>query len=226
MTGRRWQSVLRDICERFADVLQRFADRDLAALSESLAGRIDLVDLWPLSQGEIDRQPDGFVDWAFTAAETLIEHRGDHQLTDASASLASFVVAEIAKQLTWSQVTALVHHLRDRNGLEIDVVVEAADGRVVAVEGKPRRWFARAMRHRCHVSKINSIGLARTSWSVRCSTQEPDERNSATGWSRSPSPTSGADDVRAWIRVARRLTGTVAAPTGEEGSLSIQVEYK
>lgn len=34
-------------------------------LSESLAGRARFVDLWPLSQGEIDGQPDDFVDVLF-----------------------------------------------------------------------------------------------------------------------------------------------------------------
>jgi predicted AAA+ superfamily ATPase len=52
------------------------------------------------------------------------------------ALVESFVIAEIAKQLTWSGVSARLHHLRDRDGLEVDAVIEAADGRVVAVEVK------------------------------------------------------------------------------------------
>ncbi len=48
----------------------------------------------------------------------------------------SFVVAELAKQLTWSNVSARLHHLRDSVGLEVDAIVEAADGRVVAIEVK------------------------------------------------------------------------------------------
>lgn len=48
----------------------------------------------------------------------------------------SFVVAEIAKQLTWGETSAKLHHLRDRDGLEVDAVVEASDGRVVAVAVK------------------------------------------------------------------------------------------
>ncbi len=52
------------------------------------------------------------------------------------ALVESFVIAEIAKQLTWSGVSARLHHLRDRDGLEVDAIVEASDGRVVAVEGK------------------------------------------------------------------------------------------
>ena len=50
--------------------------------------------------------------------------------------LESFVVAEIAKQLTWSQTSARLHHLRDRDGLEVDAIVESADARVIAVEVK------------------------------------------------------------------------------------------
>jgi hypothetical protein len=46
----------------------------------------------------------------------------------------SFAVAELAKQLTWSQVSARIHHFRDRTGSEIDSIVEASDGRIVAIE--------------------------------------------------------------------------------------------
>ena len=48
----------------------------------------------------------------------------------------SFVVAELAKQLTWSTTRASLHHLRESNGLEIDVIVETRDGRVLAIEVK------------------------------------------------------------------------------------------
>lgn len=61
----------------------------------------------------------------------------------------SFAVGEIAKQVTWSSVPARLHHLRDSDGLEVDAVLEAADGRVVAVEVKastvPRTDDARPM---------------------------------------------------------------------------------
>jgi uncharacterized protein len=40
-------------------------------LSESLAGRVRFVDLWPLSQGEIDSQPDRFIDKAFDEPESI-----------------------------------------------------------------------------------------------------------------------------------------------------------
>ncbi len=37
----------------------------LPTLSESLAGRVDIIDLWPLSQGEVDRRRESFIDRLF-----------------------------------------------------------------------------------------------------------------------------------------------------------------
>lgn len=48
----------------------------------------------------------------------------------------TFAINEIAKQLTWSATSARLHHLRDSEGLEVDAIIEAADGRVVAIEIK------------------------------------------------------------------------------------------
>ncbi|MFC4060834.1 ATP-binding protein [Planomonospora corallina] len=38
----------------------------LSSLPDSLPGRSETIELWPLSQGEIDGEPDGFIDAAFT----------------------------------------------------------------------------------------------------------------------------------------------------------------
>jgi predicted AAA+ superfamily ATPase len=43
----------------------------LPRLSESLAGRIEVLDLWPFSQGELDRRRDGFADRLFGPAEAV-----------------------------------------------------------------------------------------------------------------------------------------------------------
>lgn len=73
------------------------------------------------------------------------------RLTDPSVGplVESFVIGEIAKQLTWSGASARLHHFRDRDGLEVDGTIEASDGRVVAVEVKastvPRAVDAAAM---------------------------------------------------------------------------------
>ena len=48
----------------------------------------------------------------------------------------TFIVNELRKQLSWSGVRARMYHFRDRGGAEVDIVLEAADGRLVAVEVK------------------------------------------------------------------------------------------
>ena len=48
----------------------------------------------------------------------------------------TFAVGEIARQATWSRVRADLRHFRDRDGLEVDLVLEARDGRVALVEVK------------------------------------------------------------------------------------------
>jgi predicted AAA+ superfamily ATPase len=50
--------------------------------------------------------------------------------------LENFVAMEIARQLTWSDERARLHHYRTKDNLEVDVVLETPDGRVVGVEVK------------------------------------------------------------------------------------------
>ncbi|MGH8993814.1 MAG: ATP-binding protein [Acidimicrobiia bacterium] len=58
--------------------------------------------------------------------------------------LETFVVNEIRRQLSWSTVDATAYHFRDRDGAEIDLVLEAADGRVAAMEVKASASVERA----------------------------------------------------------------------------------
>lgn len=48
----------------------------------------------------------------------------------------NFVVMELMKQLAWSRVRAKIFHFRPINGREVDIVLEAADGRIVGIECK------------------------------------------------------------------------------------------
>lgn len=59
--------------------------------------------------------------------------------TAAGPLLETFVVNELIKQRTWAETRAELHHFRDRGGQEVDVVVEARDGRVAGVEVKAAR---------------------------------------------------------------------------------------
>ncbi|MDR1264289.1 MAG: ATP-binding protein [Propionibacteriaceae bacterium] len=54
----------------------------------------------------------------------------------AGGLLETFVAGELRRQLSWSSQSASLHHWRDRNGHEVDFVLEAPDGRIVAVEVK------------------------------------------------------------------------------------------
>lgn len=50
--------------------------------------------------------------------------------------LENFVVMELRKQAGWSTPRVALHHFRTHNGMEVDIVLEAADGRVVGIEVK------------------------------------------------------------------------------------------
>ncbi|MFI7125649.1 ATP-binding protein [Nonomuraea sp. NPDC050153] len=54
----------------------------------------------------------------------------------AGAMFETFVVNELAKQLTWSNTLARMFHFRESGGTEVDIVLEAADGRVLGIEVK------------------------------------------------------------------------------------------
>ena len=48
----------------------------------------------------------------------------------------TFVFNELHRQTAWLDDETRLHHLRDRDGAEVDIVAEAADGRIVAIEVK------------------------------------------------------------------------------------------
>jgi predicted AAA+ superfamily ATPase len=54
----------------------------------------------------------------------------------AGPMLENFVLMELARQLSWSEERARLFHYRTRDRVEVDAVLETADGRVVAVEVK------------------------------------------------------------------------------------------
>jgi predicted AAA+ superfamily ATPase len=58
----------------------------------------------------------------------------------------TFVFAELRRQLTWAGADVGMFHWRDRSGAEVDIVLEASDGRVVGIEVKSHQtakpeWF-------------------------------------------------------------------------------------
>ena len=58
--------------------------------------------------------------------------------------LETFVVGEVTKQLSWSAMDIELFHYRHHNGPEVDLVLEAWDGRVVGIEVKAATAVNRA----------------------------------------------------------------------------------
>jgi len=48
----------------------------------------------------------------------------------------TFVALELRRQLGWWSVSATLHHYRDHDGAEVDLLLEADDGRIVGIEVK------------------------------------------------------------------------------------------
>lgn len=77
----------------------------------------------------------------------------------------TFVFAELRRQLTWAATDAQLFHWQDRAGAEVDLVLEAGDGRVVGLEVKagltPRReWFRWLAQMRDVLSDRFVVGVA------------------------------------------------------------------
>ncbi len=54
----------------------------------------------------------------------------------AGPMIETFVLMELARQLTWCQERARLHHYRTKDKVEVDAILETPDGRVVAIEVK------------------------------------------------------------------------------------------
>lgn len=63
-----------------------------------------------------------------------------HRLGDptgaAGPMVENFVLMELARQITWSEERVWLHHYRTKDGVEVDAVMESADGRIVGIEVK------------------------------------------------------------------------------------------
>ena len=55
----------------------------------------------------------------------------------------AFVINEIAKQQTWSGIGFDMYHYRDKDGKEVDLVIELSSGEVIAIEIKAASSFSR-----------------------------------------------------------------------------------
>ena len=54
----------------------------------------------------------------------------------AGAILETFVLMELSRQLAWNEQRARLYHYRTKDKVEVDAVLETADGRVIGIEVK------------------------------------------------------------------------------------------
>ncbi len=66
----------------------------------------------------------------------MSERRAAHPAAPVGPLIENFVLGEIVRQLTWSVEPAHLFHYRDRDGYEVDAVLEHASGEVVGIEVK------------------------------------------------------------------------------------------
>ena len=65
-----------------------------------------------------------------------VEHLRNPLNADAGPLVETFVVSELLRSSSWSEVRPYANHFRDSEQREIDLILQSADGRVVAVEIK------------------------------------------------------------------------------------------
>jgi predicted AAA+ superfamily ATPase len=138
----------------------------------------------------------------------------------------TFVVNEIAKQLTWCDTFARLFHFRDRDGTEVDAVAEADDGRVVAVDsasgGLPRveqtagrgrsRW--RALRRRRTAPHRNTASAVRRKAGGPARRRPLDLANSRGAGDRDR---TGMACLEACVMPSARDSTATSAPAGRRG---------
>jgi len=61
------------------------------------------------------------------------------------ALLEQFVTLELMKQASWSTCPFSLYHFRDRDGLEVDLIVETFDGHLIAIEVKSTRTLSSSL---------------------------------------------------------------------------------
>lgn len=62
--------------------------------------------------------------------------RAKHPAAPVGPLIENFVLSELARQLSWAEEPVRLYHYRDRDGYEVDAVLERASGEIVAVEIK------------------------------------------------------------------------------------------
>ena len=103
-----------------------------------------------------------------TQTAALMELTASAQL---GAELEAFVVAELTRQKGWSDADHCLYHFRDRNGTEVDIVIEYPDGTAFLLEIKasqtPQRTHAKGI-----LTLAEALGPKFLGGAVLCLTQQ------------------------------------------------------
>ena len=102
---------------------------------------IQRLPAWPanLPKRVVSRPKVALLDTGLAARLVNVSAAGAAVDANAQAAghlLEGFVAAELRRQLTWSRHEARLLHYRDRDGAEVDLVLETDDGRVAGIEVK------------------------------------------------------------------------------------------
>lgn len=148
--GAALRDVLRLLAARTARVLNTAeVGREVALPRSTLAAHLGLLESVYLLQmlpawsrnltARVTKHPKVHLVDSGLAAHLL--RASAASLADPAASargplVESFVLGELRKQRSWSDLGVDLHHFRGHNGPEVDIVVEGPDGRVAGVEVK------------------------------------------------------------------------------------------
>lgn len=102
---------------------------------------IDRVPAWStnLSKRVVDRPKVLLLDSGLAARLVNVSPTGAGPNANpdaAGAIIETFVISELRRQLGWSELTPRLFHYRDRDGAEVDLILDTADGLIAAIEIK------------------------------------------------------------------------------------------
>lgn len=117
---------------------------------------VDRIPAWStnLSKRVVDRPKIVLLDSGLAARLVNVSPTGagpNANPNAAGAIIETFVISELRRQFGWSEQTPRMFHYRDRDGAEVDLILETADGRIAAIEiksaatlrGKDTRWITK-----------------------------------------------------------------------------------
>ncbi|MFT4035065.1 MAG: ATP-binding protein [Patulibacter sp.] len=139
-----------------AELVKAKLAQDTAVPPNTITGYLDLLhDVWlvaslppwtpNLAKREIGRPKTMVVDSALAMwlARITPAQLAELEYGEAlGAVLEAFVAAELLRQRTWSRQRFDLFHYRDRDGVEVDLVLEFGDGRIIAIEVKSAASFS------------------------------------------------------------------------------------